>query len=75
MIPAIACVGNDRPPTPIKTGLWSHYEEELLAALVRQHGPRHWSVISADIHSGKPELTPMERVQQVRLSPSPPLLS
>jgi hypothetical protein len=49
MIPAIACVGNDRPPTPIKTGSWSPDEDELLAALVRQHGPRHWTLISAGV--------------------------
>ena len=50
MIPAIACVGNDRPaPTPTKTGSWSPDEDALLAALVRHHGPRRWTLISAGI--------------------------
>ena len=49
MIPAIACVGNDRPPTPTKTGSWSPDEDALLAALVREHGPRRWTLISAGI--------------------------
>ncbi|CAM0871871.1 unnamed protein product [Alopecurus aequalis] len=50
MIPAsIACVGNERPPTPHKTGSWSPDEDALLTALVRQHGPRRWTLISAGI--------------------------
>ncbi|XP_037424005.1 transcription factor MYB1-like [Triticum dicoccoides] len=54
MIPAIACVGYDRTdamevPSPIKTGSWSPEEDALLVALVRQHGARRWSVISASV--------------------------
>ncbi|KAK1652496.1 hypothetical protein QYE76_070301 [Lolium multiflorum] len=49
MIPAIACVGNDRPPAPIKTGSWSPDEDALLAALVREHGAGRWSLISAGV--------------------------
>ncbi|KAM0831659.1 hypothetical protein ACQ4PT_065378 [Festuca glaucescens] len=49
MIPAIACVGNDRPPAPVKTGSWSPDEDALLAALVREHGAGRWSLISAGV--------------------------
>ncbi|XBH58146.1 uncharacterized protein [Aegilops tauschii subsp. strangulata] len=36
-------------PAPIKTGSWSPEEDALLVALVRQHGARRWSVISAGV--------------------------
>ncbi|KAE8814377.1 Transcription factor MYB44 [Hordeum vulgare] len=56
MIPAVACIGNSgtddvtmAPPAPVKTGSWSPEEDALLSALVRQHGARRWSVISAGV--------------------------
>uniref|UniRef100_A0ACD5WDD6 Uncharacterized protein n=1 Tax=Avena sativa TaxID=4498 RepID=A0ACD5WDD6_AVESA len=38
-----------RLPAPTKTGAWSPDEDALLAALVREHGPRRWTLISAGI--------------------------